>query len=90
MGNEPHRSHVTDASMQRRLRRALADQWPEDVDASLLRLFVEASSLCRKCRSCEEHRRGIFPLLLMVAASEITEHVSSVRAVDVHTGPSHH
>jgi hypothetical protein len=50
VASEPHRSHVTDVSMQRRLHRAFADRWSEDVDASLLRLFVEASSLCFRRR----------------------------------------
>jgi hypothetical protein len=36
---------VVDVLMQRRLRRSLAARWSEGVDASLLRRFVEASSL---------------------------------------------
>jgi hypothetical protein len=51
VGSEPHHSHVIDISMQHDLRSALAGRSSEDVDfASLLRVFVEASSLCYRCR----------------------------------------
>jgi hypothetical protein len=44
--------------------------------------------LRRLWRNCEE--AAVMRSLVMNAASEVAERVSSVRAVDVHTEPSHH
>jgi hypothetical protein len=51
-GQNLDRLLVIDMLMQRHLRSALASQWSEDVDTSLLRVFVEASSLCLQCLGC--------------------------------------
>ncbi len=74
--------------IQHRLRSALAGVVSGDIAASLLRVFLEASLRCWTCSGCEE--AALMRSLVMIAAGEVTERVSSVRAVDVHTRPSHH
>jgi hypothetical protein len=58
-GQNLDRLLVIDMLIQRHLRSALVGQWSENVDTSLLRVFLEASSLCWNRRSCEDHCRGI-------------------------------